>query len=271
MRYFNEVETWERDSLDELKLERLRSTMDRLYEKVPFYRSKLEQAGFKPGDLGSLDDLQSLPFTYKDDLRDNYPFGLFAVPMHDIVRIHASSGTTGQSTVVGYTPGDISVWADLVARTIVAAGGTPDDIVHVSYGYGLFTGGLGLHYGAERLGATALPMSGGNTKRQVRMMVDFGSTILCCTPSYALNIAEVMREMGVGREEIKLKAAILGAEPWSDEMRRQIEERAGDLRPRHLWAFRGGGTGRFHRVLGEERAAYLRGLLYPGDHRPGER
>ncbi len=224
MGFFNPVETWERDRLDELKLERLRSTVGRLYERVPFYRKRLEDAGFKPGDLKSLDDLQRLPFTYKDDLRDNYPFGLFAVPMHEIVRIHASSGTTGKSTVVGYTAGDIQVWADLVARTIVAAGGTPDDIVHVSYGYGLFTGGLGLHYGAEKLGATALPMSGGNTKRQVRMMVDFGSTILCCTPSYALNIAEVMREMGIERDQVKLKSAILGAEPWSDEMRLQIED-----------------------------------------------
>ncbi|MBN2028488.1 MAG: phenylacetate--CoA ligase [Actinobacteria bacterium] len=224
MDYFNPVEVWERERLDELKLERLRSTVDRLYEKVPFYREKLDDAGFKPGDVKSLDDLGRLPFTCKDDLRDNYPFGLFAVPMHDIVRIHASSGTTGKSTVVGYTEADIQVWADLVARTIVAAGGTADDIVHVSYGYGLFTGGLGLHYGAEKLGATALPMSGGNTKRQIRMMVDFGSTILCCTPSYALNIAEVMQEIGVERESMRLKSAILGAEPWSDEMRRQIEE-----------------------------------------------
>jgi len=224
MDYFNPVEVWERERLDELKLERLKSTVDRLYERVPFYRERLDEAGFKPGDVKSLDDLKRLPFTYKDDLRDNYPFGLFAVPMHDIVRIHASSGTTGKSTVVGYTAADIEVWADLVARTIAAVGGTADDIVHVSYGYGLFTGGLGLHYGAEKLGATALPMSGGNTKRQIRMMVDFGSTILCCTPSYALNIAEVMREMGVERSQMKLKAAILGAEPWSDEMRRQIEE-----------------------------------------------
>jgi phenylacetate-CoA ligase len=223
MRYFNPVETWDRYRLDELKLDRLRSTVGRLYEKVPFYKKKLDDAGFKQGDLKSLSDLERLPFTSKDDLRENYPFGLFAVPMRDIVRIHASSGTTGQSTVVGYTSGDISVWADLVARTIVAVGGTPDDIVHVSYGYGLFTGGLGLHYGVEKLGATALPMSGGNTKRQLRMMVDFGSTILCCTPSYALNIAEVMREMGIERDQIKLKAAILGAEPWSDEMRKQIE------------------------------------------------
>jgi phenylacetate-CoA ligase len=223
MNYFNPVETWKRDQLQTLQLERLQKTVKRLYENVPFYKAKLDEAGFKPGDVKSLGDLKTLPFTNKDDLRDNYPFGLFAVPMRDIVRIHASSGTTGKATVVGYTAEDIEVWADLVARTIVAAGGSPDDIVHVSYGYGLFTGGLGLHYGVEKLGATALPMSGGNTKRQVRMMVDFGSTILCCTPSYALNIAEVMREMGVGRDEIRLKSGILGAEPWSNEMRDQIE------------------------------------------------
>jgi phenylacetate-CoA ligase len=224
MDYFNPVEAWERERLDDLKLQRLRATVDRLYEAVPFYRERLDEAGFEPGDVKSLEDLERLPFTYKDDLRDNYPFGLFAVPMRDIVRVHASSGTTGKSTVVGYTADDIQVWADLVARTIVAAGGTADDVVHVSYGYGLFTGGLGLHYGVEKMGATALPMSGGNTKCQVRMMVDFGSTILCCTPSYALNIAEVMIEMGVGRSQVKLKSGILGAEPWSDEMRRQIEE-----------------------------------------------
>ncbi|MBC7247706.1 MAG: phenylacetate--CoA ligase [Actinobacteria bacterium] len=224
MEYFNPVERMEREELEALQLERLRATVDRLYRKVPFYRKKLDEVGYRPGDMGSLDDLRRLPFTTKDDLRDNYPFGLFAVPMRDIVRIHASSGTTGKPTVVGYTAGDIRTWADLVARTIVAAGGTPDDIVHVAYGYGLFTGGLGLHYGAEMLGATALPMSGGNTKRQIRLMVDFGSTILCCTPSYALNIAEVMREMGVSRDQVKLKAGILGAEPWSDEMRTQIEQ-----------------------------------------------
>jgi phenylacetate-CoA ligase len=223
MSYFNQVETLERDRLQDLQLDRLKSTVARLYGKVPFYRNKLDEVGFEPGDIKSLDDLKRLPFTSKDDLRDNYPFGLFAVPMRDIVRVHASSGTTGKLTVVGYTAGDIEVWADLVARTIVAAGGAADDIVQVSYGYGLFTGGLGLHYGAERLGATALPMSGGNTKRQVRMMVDFGSTILCCTPSYALNIAEVMREMDIDRKLVKLKSAILGAEPWSDEMRLQIE------------------------------------------------
>ncbi len=225
MDYFNAVETLDRNDLEALQLERLQSTVDRLYERVPFYRKKLDEDGFKPGDIKSLDDLKGLPFTTKDDLRDNYPFGLFSVPMRDIVRIHASSGTTGKATVVGYTAGDIKMWADLVARTIVAAGGSPDDVVHIAYGYGLFTGGLGFHYGAEMLGATALPMSGGNTKRQIRMMVDFGSTILCCTPSYALNIAEVMEELGVGRDQVKLKAGILGAEPWSDEMRMQIEER----------------------------------------------
>jgi phenylacetate-CoA ligase len=225
MEYFNPVETLDREQLNQLQVERLRSTVDRLYEKVPFYRNKLHEIGYEPGDLKDLGDLARLPFTTKDDLRDNYPFGLFAVPMRDIVRIHASSGTTGKPTVVGYTSKDIEVWSDLVARTIVAAGGGPDDVVHVAYGYGLFTGGLGLHYGAEYLGATALPMSGGNTKRQVRMMVDFGSTILCCTPSYALNIAEVMQEMGVSHNEVKLKSGILGAEPWSDEMRQQIEEK----------------------------------------------
>jgi len=227
MSYFNPVEVLDRERLEQLQLERLRNTVDRLYQQVPFYRGKLDEVGYRPGDIKSLEDLRKLPFTTKDDLRENYPFGLFAVPLREIVRIHASSGTTGKPTVVGYTAGDIKMWADLVARTIVAAGGTKDDIVHVAYGYGLFTGGLGLHYGAELLGATVLPMSGGNTKRQVRLMVDFGSTILCCTPSYALNIAEVMEEMGVGKEDIKLKSGIFGAEPWSAEMRAQIEERLG--------------------------------------------
>jgi phenylacetate-CoA ligase len=223
MDFFDPVETWERERLERLQLERLQATATRLYDRVPFYRNRLDEAGVRPGDIKSLEDIERLPFTYKDDLRDNYPFGLFAVPMRDIVRIHASSGTTGKPTVVGYTSVDIETWANLVARTIVAVGGTAEDIVHVSYGYGLFTGGLGLHYGAEMLGATALPMSGGNTKRQIRMMIDFGSTILCCTPSYALNIAEVMQEMGIDRDTIRLKAGILGAEPWSDEMRVEIE------------------------------------------------
>ena len=182
MQYFNPVEIAEREELEALKLSRLQATVARLYEKVPFYRGKLDEAGVKPGDIKSLADLEKLPFTVKNDLRENYPFGLFAVPMRDIVRIHASSGTTGKSTVVGYTAEDIKTWSDLIARTIVAANGTPDDIVQIAYGYGLFTGGLGLHYGAERLGATVVPISGGNTKRQVRLMEDFGTTILACTP-----------------------------------------------------------------------------------------
>ncbi len=224
MDYFNEVEVMPREQLDALKLERLRATVARLRERVPFYRDKLKDCGLAAGDLKSLNDLTSLPFTVKDDLRDNYPFGLFAVPMRDIVRIHASSGTTGKSTVVGYTAKDIQIWADLIARTIVAGMGTPDDIVQVAYGYGLFTGGLGLHYGAELLGASVIPISGGNTKRQVRLMMDFGSTILACTPSYALNIAEEMRGMGIDpTKDIKLKSGILGAEPWTEEMRVQIE------------------------------------------------
>ena len=227
MDYYNPVEVADREELDALKLSRLRATLERLYDRVPFYRGKLAEAGFEPGDLKGLEDLGKLPFTVKSDLRDNYPFGLFAVPMRDIVRLHASSGTTGKSTVVGYTASDIEVWADLIARTIVAAGGTPDDVVQVAYGYGLFTGGLGLHYGVEKLGATVVPISGGNTKRQVRLMQDFGTTILACTPSYALNIAEVLEEMGVGLDQIRLKAGILGAEPWSEEMRRSIEERLG--------------------------------------------
>jgi phenylacetate-CoA ligase len=227
MDYFNPVEVASREELDALKLSRLQATADRLYDKVPFYRSKLGESGFKPGDIKSLKDLESLPFTVKNDLRDNYPFGLFAVPMRDIVRIHASSGTTGKSTVVGYTASDIQVWADLIARTIVAANGTPDDIVQVAYGYGLFTGGLGLHYGVEKLGAAVVPISGGNTKRQVRLLQDFGATILACTPSYAENIAEVLEELGIGLDEIKLKSGILGAEPWSEEMRANIERRLG--------------------------------------------
>lgn len=221
----NPVEVLERERLRELQLERLRATVDRLYQNVPFYFGKLEETGYRPGDMKSLDDLRNLPFTTKEDPRDNYHFGLFAVPMRDIVRTHASSGTTGKPTVAGYTSGDIDVWADLVARAIVASGGTSEDVVHVSYGYGPFTGGLGFHYGGEKLGAAVLPMSAGNTRRQVRIMVDLGSTILCCTPSYALNIAEVMQEIGLSHKDIRLKSAILGAEPWSDEMRRGIEER----------------------------------------------
>ncbi|MBR2893953.1 MAG: phenylacetate--CoA ligase, partial [Clostridia bacterium] len=176
-----------------------------------------------PEDIKSIDDISKLPFTVKTDLRDNYPFGLFARPQSDIVRIHASSGTTGKATVVGYTQNDIDVWADGAARAICAAGGKKDDIIHVSYGYGLFTGGLGLHYGAEKLGATALPVSSGNTKRQVQLLQDFGSDIICCTPSYAMFIGESIRDMGIDPKSLKVRAGIFGAEPWTDEMRKEIE------------------------------------------------
>ena len=215
----------------ELQSERLRDTVRRVYENVQPYRRKMQEAGIRPDDIRNMDDLQKLPFTAKDDLRDSYPYGMFAVPMKDVVRVHSSSGTTGKPTVVGYTRYDIhEVWAEVAARTICCAGGTPDDIVHIAYGYGLFTGGLGLHYAAERLGATAIPVSGGNTKRQIMIMQDFGSTILCCTPSYSLYIADVCAEMGIDpKKDLKLKAGIFGAEPWSNEMREEIERRLGIL------------------------------------------
>jgi len=198
--------------------------VENAYNNVPFYKKKLDEAGVKPSDIKSIDDIAKLPFTVKDNLRDNYPFGMFAVPQGELVRIHASSGTTGKPTVVGYTKNDIEIWAECTARAIVAAGGTKDDIIHVSYGYGLFTGGLGLHYGAEYIGATALPVSSGNTKRQVQLLIDFGSDILCCTPSYAMFIGETIRDMGIDPKSLKVRAGIFGAEPWTDNMRREIEK-----------------------------------------------
>lgn len=215
------------EELRQLQLERLKTTVERAFFNVPHYRQAFQEIGLEPGDIQSLEDLSKLPFTTKDDLRENYPFGMFAVPMSEIVRIHSSSGTTGKPTVVGYTRQDINVWAELMARALVCGGATRNDIIHNAYGYGLFTGGLGVHYGAERLGASVIPISGGNTKRQVMIMRDFGSTILTCTPSYALHIAEVMEEMGISPAELKLKAGIFGAEPWSENMRREIERRLG--------------------------------------------
>lgn len=180
--------------------------------------------GLLPGDIKSIDDIHKLPFTYKTDLRDNYPFGMIAVPKEQLVRIHASSGTTGKQTVVGYTKNDIDVWAKGAARALVAAGATKSDYIHVSYGYGLFTGGLGLHYGAEMLGATAIPVSSGNTKRQVDILRDYGSDFLCCTPSYAMYIGETVRDMGIDPKTLKLRGGIFGAEAWSENMRREIEK-----------------------------------------------
>jgi phenylacetate-CoA ligase len=221
--YNPDIETMDREKLASLQLERLKATVKRCEDKVPFYRKRLRDAGVSWKDIKTLDDVEKLPFTTKSDLRDNYPFGMFAVPTRDIVRIHASSGTTGQPTVVGYTAKDIDVWSELMARSIVAGMGERTDIIQVAYGYGLFTGGLGFHYGVERLGASAIPISGGNTKRQIRVMVDLGTTILCCTPSYALFMAETAAEMGVDFKQLKLKSGIFGAEPWSDQMRDKVE------------------------------------------------
>ena len=226
--YWNErYECMPEEELRELQLERLQATVKRTFFNVPFYRRAFQEIGLEPGDIKSLDDLQKLPFTTKQDLRDNYPYGMFAVPMSEIVRIHSSSGTTGKPTVVGYTRHDIDVWSELMARALVCGGATRHDIIQNAYGYGLFTGGLGIHYGSERLGASVIPISGGNTKRQVMIMKDYGSTVLTCTPSYALHIAEVMAEMGIKPEEIKLRCGIFGAEPWSESMRQEIEKRLG--------------------------------------------
>jgi len=214
-----------RYELEKIQGQRLKNMVEHVYKNVPFYRNKLNKAGIKPSDIKDLEDLYKLPFTSKADLRDNYPYGLFAVPMSDIVRIHASSGTSGYPTVVGYTKKDIADWTDMVARAISAAGGHQNSVMQVAYGYGLFTGGLGLHYGAELVGASVIPASGGNTKRQVQLLQDFGSSILACTPSYALYIAETLKDMGVDIKTLSLKAGIFGAEPWTESMRKEIEKR----------------------------------------------
>ncbi len=216
-----------REELRQLQLERLKQTVERCYFNVPHYRKLMQEAGIEPEDIKSLEDLSRIPFTNKSDLRDNYPYGMFAVSLSEIVRIHSSSGTTGKPTVVGYTRNDVNTWAELMARSLVCGGAGKNDVIHNAYGYGLFTGGLGVHYGAERLGASVIPISGGNTKRQVMIMKDYGSTVLTCTPSYALHIAEVAREMGLEREDFRLKCGIFGAEPWSDNMRREIEKKLG--------------------------------------------
>ncbi len=192
---------------------------------MPYYRNKMQEAGLGPDSINSIDDLSKLPFTTKQDLRDNYPFSLFAVPMSEIVRIHASSGTTGKPTVVGYTRNDISIWSEVMARTLTAAGANRNDFIQIAYGYGLFTGGLGLHYGGEKIGASVIPISGGNTVRQIQLMHDFGTTVLACTPSYALYLAEAIEESGIKREELKLRVGVFGAEPWTENMRREIEEK----------------------------------------------
>ncbi len=216
-----------RDDLEQLQLERLQSTLYRVGTHVPFYRKKFAELKVNYDDFRSLEDLRRLPFTTKQDLRDNYPYGLFAVPLRDIVRVHSSSGTTGLATVVGYTKNDISRWSNLVARILTGAGVTKEDVIQIAFGYGLFTGGFGLHYGAECLGASVIPISAGNTKRQIQIMQDFKTTALVCTPSYALIIADTMMEMGVNPHGMSLRVGLFGAEPWSEAMRHEIHEKLG--------------------------------------------
>lgn len=227
-KYWNKnMECATRDEMRALQSFRLSQTVRRVYENVPYYRERMEKAGVTPDDIHSVDDLKKLPFTMKQDLRDTYPYGLFAVPMDQVVRLHASSGTTGKQIVVGYTQNDLDVWAECCARALTAAGADNKDFMHVSYGYGLFTGGLGLHGGAEKVGMTVIPVSTGNTNRQINIIKDFGSTFICCTPSYALYLAETMQEMGITKDDIKLKAGLFGAEPWTEEMRQEIESKLG--------------------------------------------
>lgn len=228
MRIWDPVhECLDRADLERLQLERLRATLERVYHRVPCYQEKFRQAGVTPDSIHSLADLARLPFTTKEDLRLNYPYGMFAVPMRDVVRIHSSSGTTGKPTVVGYSRSDLNTWSELVARFMTAAGVSADDIVHIAFGYGLFTGAFGLHYGAEKIGSSVIPISGGNTDRQIMIMEDYRSSVLVCTPSYAMTIADRMERMGHSRRNLSLRVGLFGAEPWSEEMRREIEQRLG--------------------------------------------
>lgn len=227
MGYFQkESECMPREEIKKLQSERLVRQVKRMYERVELFRKRMNEKGLKPEDIKGVDDLSKLPFSYKQDLRDYYPYGLFAEPLKNIVRVHASSGTTGKQIVVGYTRNDLDMWRDCMARQFAATGATDEDIVQVSYGYGLFTGGLGVHGGADRIGATVVPTSSGNTARQIQTMADFGTTVLCCTPSYAMYLAEAIEEAGL-RDKIKLKAGIFGAEPWTEDMRRAIENSLG--------------------------------------------
>jgi phenylacetate-CoA ligase len=220
-----EYETMPKEELEQLQLERLQSTLNRVYKNVPFYRRKFDELGIDPEGFHSLEEVRKLPFTTKDDLRDNYPYGMFAVPLREVVRIHSSSGTTGMATVVGYSRNDIKNWSNLVARVLTAGGVTKDDVVQISFGYGLFTGGFGLHYGAERVGASVIPISSGNTKRQIQIMEDYKTSAIVSTPSYALLLADSIREMGINMSSFSLKYGLFGAEPWSEGMRDEIEEK----------------------------------------------
>ena len=217
------VECATRDEMSAIQSERLIQTVKRVYHNIPSYRKKMQELSLTPADIQSINDISKLPFTNKSDLRDNYPFGMFTVPMSEIVRVHASSGTTGKPTVVGYTRNDLQMWAEVVTRTLCMAGVHKNDMVQVAYGYGLFTGGLGIHYGTENLGATVIPISGGNTQKQIQLIQDFGTSVIACTPSYALFLAEVMKENNIQPESLNLRVGIFGAEPWSENMRKEIE------------------------------------------------
>ncbi len=227
MIYDEEFETLPREAIEAIQLKRLQDLVERVYATVPFYKKAFDDKGIKPGDIRGVADLNKLPFTMKQDLRDNYPFGMFATPLDNVIRIHASSGTTGKPTVVGYTRRDIDTWSELMARTLSAAGVHRGDIVHNAYGYGLFTGGLGFHYGAERLGASVIPVSGGNTKRQILLMKDFGPTVLTCTPSYSLHLFDVAKEEGVDFKDLKFRVGVFGAEPWTENIRNEMETKLG--------------------------------------------
>lgn len=227
MMFQPDIETLPREELEALQLRRLQTQCARVYANVPFYRRRFEEIGITPEDIKSLSDLKLLPFTEKQDMRNNYPFGLFAMPRESIVRLHASSGTTGKATVTGYTRRDISNWSDCMARSLAMAGLSARDIIHVAYGYGLFTGGLGAHYGVERLGGTAIPASGGSTKRQAQLIRDFGASGICCTPSYALHLYDAAVEQGIDFKQLPLRVGVFGAEPWTEEMRRDMEQKMG--------------------------------------------
>ena len=219
-----EIECAEKEQMRELQSSKLAGMVRRMYDNVPFYKKKFDEIGLEPGDIKTVDQLKDLPFTTKNDLRDNYPFGLFTVPQNDVVRIHASSGTTGKPTVVGYTHADLDIWAEVVARSLTMAGVHSGDTVQIAYGYGPFTGGLGLHYGAEKIGATVIPISTGNTKKQLQFMTDFRATVLACTPSYAAHLGECISNNGIAAEDVKLRIGVFGAEPWTNELRCQIEK-----------------------------------------------
>ena len=266
------IELASRDELAGLQLQRLKMTLTRVYEHVPHYRKTFEAKGVHPDDLKSLEDLAKFPFTTKTELRDSYPFGMFAVPREQVVRIHASSGTTGKPTVVGYTQSDIDMWADVYQRSLVAAGVRAGDIVHVAFGYGLFTGGLGGHYGAERLGCTVVPASTGQTERQVQLLVDFDADVLLVTPSYVLVLADEFRGQGIDPRTTSLRVGLFGAEPWSEAMRAEIEERVG-IDAVDIYGLSevigGGRRQRVHRDQG--RSDDLGGPLLPGDDRRRDR